>query len=198
MNKRIELLPESYLLRQMIRARSKQWAIVAAVAVLVTLVVALSVYVPASSLQMSLVPLRQKVASAEGWEATLAGLAVEVRSALERRRVVDALVHEPHWCGLLSDVASATSRRLWLTGFDVSTESVESEDEALPGGTRTVISISGKASSNDDVIRFVRILSRSDHIEDVELSESKMPGVTGGEVQVQFRIQGTASLGRAR
>lgn len=191
MSKQIDLIPEAYAVGYLVRRRALQWAVVAAVAVVIVIGVSLVIRKNAADLERGMVGLRQDVAMMEGWEQNLKELAANLSETLERQETAKSLMGEPYWCGALCDIARATGGTLWLTDLSVTQHTMAPDETGEEAGIVTRVIISGIAPSNVEVIRFLRALEESEHLLELELQESTMPGAEGGEVSVEFRVQGT-------
>ncbi len=193
MSRQIDLIPEAYTVGYLVRRRALQWAVVAAVAVAIVIGASLVIRKNAGELDRDMVGLRQNVEMMEGWEQNLRELAANLSRTLERQETVNALTGEPYWCGALSDIARATGGDLWITSLSVTQEATVQDKAPEETDAIARVIISGIAASNVEVIRFLRALEESEHLRELELQESAMPGAAGGEVSVEFRVQGTAA-----
>jgi len=206
MTQKVDLLPEEYSFNRIVRMRVVLWFLIILCSGLLTLLLGEYLNTKAQALEDSIVPLREQVASLQGWGERVVPLATQLGVALERRVVVNELLAEPSWSELLSDVAGATGGRLWLTEFEIKKETTttEQEQEAFQEvvgelfGTQpteiehvtTVIVIKGVAPSNFDVIFFITRLSKSSFLSELRLEVSRMPSLTEDYAAVEFEIRG--------
>ena len=189
----IDLIPKDHLVRRAVQKRIAGWVAIATAVILSVVLVAFSFQAKVGALDSQVEPLRQQVLAMAAWEQKLAPLAGELETARERQRVVENLLNEPSWSGLLGDLASATGRGLWLTQATAMKESVsdgeEDEHEA------TVVAISGMSSSSLELMRFMTRLGHSRHVSALTLEKSMVSRhedtseMIGFELRIVVQVQ---------
>ena len=173
MNQQVDLLPGGYRTRDVLRERSLHWLAIGALLVLTIALAAFVLRWEAAKLDVKVKRLRTNITMMQSWEQMVLPLAGQLEDAQNQRRVVNALLSEPSWAGLLRDVAQAAEGDLRLVSLRA--QRLESGAAATDGrreAPRTVLGLVGRAASNETVVRFVKALGESPHLEDVTLVRS--------------------------
>lgn len=189
MNRDVELLPEEYFARGVYRKRIVLWALAS---IVLTAIVCGAAYLQAervARLEEENVPLRQSVDTLKGLGDQVASLAKDLEVAAGRQRVVEGLLEKTQWSALINEVAKATDGQLWLTEFRISEiVSYDSDEDA----NTSSIEMRGVAPSNLEVSQFMRRLSISGHLYQLQLNSSHAPRSQDGNSKVEFGISGVA------
>ena len=189
MKQHVNMMPEEYFVRDLTRRRVLRWVAFAVVVTAMIFALSYPMNARARRREAILGPLRENVASMEQWGERVALVTERLRVASGQQQAVDELLNEPFWNGFLSEVAAATGGELWITQLD--TTSYLMDDGELETQV-PLVTISGMAPSNFEVIRFLRRLSDSKHLQSVELQVSRAARTEEEDFKIEFTIQGIA------
>ena len=189
MNRDVELLPDEFFVRAMYKKRAVMWVLVSIALVGAVCLVAYLQAGMVTRLERENAPLRQSVDSLKGMGDQVASLAKGLEVTAGRQRALEDILKKPEWSALIREVAQATDGELWLTELTI----IElSSDESRGGAITSSIVMRGVAPSNLEVSRFMRRLSASGHLEELQLDSSHRPRSQDGSSKVEFGISGTA------
>ena len=189
MTQQVDLLPSEVFAARQTREKLATWALVAVAASGVAVIVAWALSTRNAELEYDVATLRATVAASRGWDEQIAPLAQELHIALERQTVADALLGDPAWCAVLSDIAASSGGELRLTDLMITKDLRKTGDASQ---TVATVSMTGVAASNAEVIGFMHRLAGSAHLAKLELERANMQQSEGGPTTVEFQIRGVA------
>ena len=187
MGHNIDLIPTDHLVRRAVRKRIAGWVAISAAVILSVALVAFSFQAKVSALDSQVEPLRQQVLAMVEWEQKLAPLAGKLKTARERQQVVENLLNEPSWSGLLSDLAGATGKGLWLTRATATKERVSEEQN--DEHEATVMTLSGMSSSSLELMRFMTRVGQSRNVSALSLEKSLLSQVEDTPEIIEFELR---------
>lgn len=181
----IDLRPEESLVREIIENRVRKWLKLASPLFIGMLALALVLHMKASLLEGQNEALAAEVASLEAHTQFLTPLASDLREVSAGLGALNALLHEPDWTALLSDVAAAAAGHIRLR--EVSVARGENDDI-----TERAITLGGYARANSMVVQFLDRLATSPHLAQLELEVSRAARRSEVVGEVEFQIRGLA------
>lgn len=189
MKRSVELLPDEYLARPVYRKRIGQWVMITIA--LSGIACLFGYFQPrdVARLKQETVLLQQSVYELQGMGDRFALLAEELEIAAARQEVVNGLQKTSEWSDLLRDLSDLTQGDLWFIEVNIS----EIDDDRDGGAARrSRIQIKGVAPSNVEINQFMRRLSASKHLRELQLESSHESQSPDGNVKVEFGIGGIA------
>jgi hypothetical protein len=183
------MMPEEYFVTDLTRQRALKWMVFGGVVAAAVLAAAYPFNVRARQKTTILEPLRANVASMELWGERVAPVTERLRVASTHQEAANELLHQPFWNGFLSDVAAATGGELRITQLDTAKHLMGKDDLETEV---YLVTISGMAPSNFEVIGFMRRLSSSEHLQSLELEVSRAQRTKDEGPGIEFIIQGIA------
>jgi Tfp pilus assembly protein PilN len=184
----IDLTPKEYRMGRKVKRRVAAWAAIAVTVSFAVFLTSASFQYRARELEAQVQPMRERVETMGAWSAKLVPLASQLETARNRRLIVDRLLKEPKWSALFSDIAAAAEGDLWLTGARVWKESV-TDEESEQETEVILLALSGSASSDFEVIRFMTKLSESGHLSSLKLEHSRTREDDAAGFIVGFELQ---------
>jgi len=189
MNKKMDLIPNDTRINRVILKRVIGWVIVSASVLGGVLLMAVYMQRQVLWLDSRVLSLRQQVNALEEWDQGLAPLADSLSTAYGCQVVVNELLNEPFWSGLLADLSFASRETLWLNQFTLTKDEV-----SMPDGTRREVAlmvVSGLASSDKELMRFITRFSDSEHLTSLTLAQATIPNDTELKDMREFELHGT-------
>lgn len=192
MKQSVNMMPDEYFATVIVRKRIAAWVAIAVLAVVGSMALSYPATVRAKHKLSVLEPLRQNVASMEKWGERIPSVTTSLRAARTQQQAVSELLNEPFWNGLLADMAAATNGELCITQLDITKHVIDAggknKKTEIP-----VVTISGMAPGNAEVIQFMQRLSGSEHLKSLELEASRASSKGREEgLTLEFTIQGVA------
>jgi Tfp pilus assembly protein PilN len=179
MIKQIDLLPMSYMIGNAIRQKTRKWGFVVAACAVLILGVSAYIRMSTTALEVELLPIKEKIGLGPVREMEMAQLAVELKEILGQKAAMESLGTDPFWCGLFGDIAHCTSEDMWLASIDIAKMDTGSDD-LEPGQGASIVSITGYAGTNEDILAFYRALKNSAYTREVKLEEARMDSARDG------------------
>ena len=197
MNKQVNLLPDSYVVRAWAREVARLWLIVAAGAVCIFVLTLAHFERRARRVESDVKPLRLRAEQMEEQTARLQGLLRGLRDA--RAREVQAhqhqlafgdLAREPFWSGALAEVAAASSDGLWITDLELRASERRAGGGLAASAPPARISVSGQAVSSSEVAAFISRLGQSGSFSHFDLQDSEALSGAKDTTAVEFEAAG--------
>ena len=186
----VDLTPAEFRSVKTLKRAARLWVALCAAVLAVVLGLAGTLHVQAVRLDKRMAPMRERIAGMQDREARLALIARDLREVRESQTLVKRLCHEPFWCGLLADLAAATSDRVRIAELRIAEGSAEGNGEADSEHSST-ITITGKASSDIEVIELISTLSDSEHLASLNLKRTWASSEADARNRVEFELHGT-------
>ncbi len=181
----VNLLPEEFLLHHRVRTHAAWWTAASAVVVLGLAAGAVVLSRRAAAAQQRVAELTKRRKELDERIARLQQLNTEREKLQCRQRIIDSLLDRRSLCLLFADLAKRASDLVWLESISVS----EPEEAATPSGSADSSStdsspklqapgprevmLTGFATTNAELARFMSALKRSKLIKDPVLEISK-------------------------
>ncbi|NQU43685.1 PilN domain-containing protein [bacterium] len=191
----IDLLPNEYRQRKSIRHILALWTTLALFATFVMLSAAGLIRWQADKQEKALETMREQASEIQKWTEEAETISQEIETAVQDQKMARALLREPSWSTLLSDISLAVGSRLWLSDLDIRSEKGKNPTMDESETEKATISLTGAATSNKEVVAFMERLRRSPHLADLDLRVSKMPRLSSDKPIVEFQIIGNIALG---
>lgn len=189
MKRSVELLPDEYLARPVYKKRIGQWSILTLALLGLVVVFGFFQRKDVVRLEREIGPLRQSVDELKGMGDRFALLTEELENATERQSVIDLLQKTPEWSDLMRELSGATNGELWFLNVTIREMENDIEDDRVRNPR---VQIEGVAPSNAEVSQFMRRLSASKHLRELQLESSHERQSQDGNVKVEFEISGIA------
>jgi hypothetical protein len=192
MNQQVDLLPGGYRARDVIRERALRCFLIVLIVVVIIAAAGFLLKWQVAEMDAKVKQLRANVAAMESWEQMILPLAVKLEKTSNQRVVVDGLLAEAYWPGLLSDIAAGAGNSIRIRSLKVYRQKPTGELGEPGTAARTVITLVGQADSNADIVRFVKALSRAPQLKGVTLVRSQRAEADEPRPMVlNFDIEGT-------
>lgn len=198
MNIQVDLLPGGYRARDIIKERLLRWILVVCICVVVIAAGGFLLKWQTVKLGTRVNELRANVAGMRSWEKMILPLAANLENVGKQRTIVNELLSEPYWSGLLAEVAAAAPEGLLLDSLEVTRYNRPAELNEEGSSLLTVMLLAGSADSNARVFQFVKALSGSGQLRRVTLRRSTVTeGQTGPGTTLTFEIRGIVNAATA-
>jgi hypothetical protein len=190
MVKQVDMLPMPYVVRQELMKRVRKWMMVCGLFLFFIIGVSVSIRMKATTAEIELLPLKSKMTLQDQREEAMFHLAMDMNAALSGQRAKKALVQDLAWTAILEDISNASVKGLWLVNMDISIDG-KSDKDRVTRPPKASVQLQGEAVSNEEILSFYRTLSESEHVTEVDLTDTRVQKNGKSEGAIGFEIMMT-------